>query len=370
MINQKLFLLLCCCTQVYFKLPALAYVYPVATDENSIFYIYQKSLADLELWRAIWSDNSLAKSASFEKCLYWRFIPAGLTLLPEHQGFSFIDSGRLWVKNFIKRSPCAISFDQPVFNISEVCWLDQQTCYFSAKQNQKFMIFMGNAKQQQLKILYDSSDSECLSPRIIAKQLFCIERHKQDRNCMIIRLDLDSNYYLLKQSLSKRVLIDCGYQQVIYLQMCSNTLGFYVEHMPYISDESQVVTLVCHKIALVDSDWISTKLFKFVVPKSYLFGEQRLYESILPFLPRVKKTCLYFSDIKQNQSGEYYSSLFEFDLISLKKFAILKSEPGAIYFAPLIGGQDLFYGKVLPNSPEETPQIGQLKSYRSLQKTA
>ena len=147
------------------------YIYPVATSQNTVFYVYQKSLTDLELWRLVMSDNNyLAIQQNLEKCLYWRFIPAGFALLPGHKEFSFIDSGRLWIKDFIKRSPRAISFNQPVLNISEVCWLKNKNCYFSAKQKQNFVILIGDINEQVLKILYDLPNIECLSPRIIEDQ--------------------------------------------------------------------------------------------------------------------------------------------------------------------------------------------------------
>jgi len=329
-----------------------SYVYPVAIDQDTVFYVYQKSLTDLELWCLFVSDNSQLQSQHLEKCLYWRFIPAGFTLLPEHKGFSFIDSGRLWVKDFIKRSPSAISFDQPVFNISEVCWLDCKNCYFSAKQKQNFTIFIGNTSEQILKVLYDLPNVECLSPKIVANQLFCIERNQHDRDCAIVVLNFDPKLNIVDLN-SKKVIADCGYQQVIYLNMLSDKLGFYIEHMPYIHDRSWMVTLVCHKIEFINHAWKNTKLFKFNIPKKYLFGEERLYESILPFLPRSQKTSLYFSDIKQNESGEYYSSIFSYDLIKDEILEIFTSEPGKTLFAPIICGAKLLYGTVL-DRPETT----------------
>ena len=346
--------------QISFKSFGFVYIYPVATGENIVFYTYQKSLTDLELWRLFLPDNNSLQAEHLEKCLYWRFVPAGFALLPDNKCFSFIDSGRLWIKAFAKRSPRAISFDQPVFNISEVCWLEDKICYFSAKQDRSYAIFIGDIQKQTLKILHDPKDKDCLSPRIIDNQLFCIERQAHDRSCLIIKLDLNDAHKINNNQINQRVIMDCGYQQIIYLKMCTPKLGFYIEHMPYINDHAQAITLICHKIELVDSKWINTKIFRFLVPKCYLFGEQRLYESILPFLPRAKKTRLYFSDIKQNEAGQYHSSIFEFDLISLKRIGILKSEQNMIFFAPLKANHTLFYGKIWEGSVEQDLSIGQL----------
>lgn len=345
MLNKQAFLFLVLIA-VNFKSIGILYIYPTASDQNSIFYIYQKSLADLELWRLFLSDNK-SQTNHLEKCLYWRFIPAGFALLPSKKSFSFIDSGRLWIKDFIKRSPNAVNFDQPVFNINEVRWITDQICYFSAKQNQDFVIFIGDLCKQNLKILHDAPGSECVSPKILDSQLWYIERHKQDRSCSIIGLDLIQDFKINCDRIDTRVTIDCGYQQVIYLEMCNSELGFYVEHMPYISDNLQEIVLVCYKIELVNQAWVSTRLFKYSVPKKYLFSQARACESIMPFLPRAKKTRLYFSDIKQNQVGKYYSELFEFDLINLKNIALLKSDPDFVFFAPLKKNHKIFYGQIL-----------------------
>lgn len=337
---KKIFLLASFTT----TLLALEYVYPVKTNSQSVFYIYQKSLSDLELWRY----DIHGQEPQITKLLYWRFLPANFKLLPDNKSFSFIDSDRLQVKQFIKRSPVVVEFEMPVFGLTEINWLDSTTCYFSAKQNQHFVIFKVSIDSGRMEILANEPDIDCLCPRLIDDQLFFIARHDGDRSSSIVIKN-----GLSKDGLSKDGIIDCGYQQIIHLQMLSQSLGFYIEHMPYIDENSNLITLICHKIELRNKSWKNIKLFKFHIPKAYILGEQRLYESVAPFLPRAYQDILYFSDINSNQLKQFQSSLFSYDLLSNKTTQILNSCPGQVFFAPVICGDKLFYGQVLPAVNQE-----------------
>ncbi len=320
------------------------YSYPVGADSQQVFYVYQKSLSDLELW-----SYDLERT-SVKKCLDWRFIPAGFKLLQDHSGFSFIDSGRLRLKKFLKRSPKTIDFDQPVHGVSEINWLDGRICYFSAKRMDHWVIFYGDLTDEKLHCVYQLPQSDCLSPCIIDGQLFCIERHGSDRSVKITHQPVPSIANDTPPlSSSVQPVADCGYAQVFHLQMLSATLGFYLEHMPYIHEKTPFVTLVCHKLQLnyTTQAWETRRLFKFRILKDCLFGAKRLYESIIPFLPRAQKTRLYFADIKQNSKGECKSSIRCFDFTNGKIVKILNSPPNKILFAPLEVGRKIFYGELV-----------------------
>lgn len=320
---------------------AIEYIYPICAEQDKIFYVYQKSLTDAELWRYF------LKTKSQLKCLDWRYMPAGVKLLPDNNSFSFVDTGRLRIKDFNKRSVHTVEFDQPVYGVSEINWIDNNLCYFSAKQKEHFGIFWGEIKQGKITQFYQTLDTECLSPRIIERQLFCIERNSKDRSCRIISKALNDA--------DTKLILECGYQQVIFLQMLTANLGFYIEHMPYINSESELVTFICHKIELnQNQQWSATNLFRFNILKKHLFGNDRLYESLTPFLPRAKKTALYFSDIERNQQGEYYSLIKNYNLTTGKYCNILRSNSDMLFFAPLIVNNDqLVYGKITNGSFEE-----------------
>lgn len=341
-----------------------AYIYPVesATD-NLIYYVQQKTLSDLELWQYYVATGAVNKQ------LYWRFMPIGFKLLPDNSGFSFIDTDRLRIKKFLKRSVSTVEFNLPVYSLSKVLWLNEYVCYFSAKQKDRYAIFIGNILTSQLNLLHNSQQADCLCPQIIGNKFFCIERNTLNRSCEIIELNAKKPIDNLKNPSTlpffdkKKVILDCHYQQIIYLELLSDNLGFYIEHMPYINENSRMIEFVCYKISYSPEadQWEFKAVFKFNIPKKFLIGSSRLCESYLPFLPRAKKTVLYFANIQQKPDGQYYSSIKQFDLISSKKTRILKSEPNQIIFSPILCNNQLFCGQVLANCNDLSNQANLIK---------
>ena len=128
-----LLLLLCAaCT----SLVSAEYVYPVAAaSAEQVYVLYQKSTDHIELW--LW--NSITKKAS--KALLSTFSPAGLQLLPDGSSFSFIDNDRIRVKLQGKRQPRAVGFCEPVYDISLIHWINNESFYFSAKEKERFQYF-------------------------------------------------------------------------------------------------------------------------------------------------------------------------------------------------------------------------------------
>src|SRR5271155_2236996 len=95
------------------------YLYPVAAcSAEQIYVLYQKSTDHVELW--LW--NSITKKAS--KALLSTFSPAGLQLLPDGSSFSFIDNDRIRVKMLGRRQPRAVGFQEPVYDIGLIQWID------------------------------------------------------------------------------------------------------------------------------------------------------------------------------------------------------------------------------------------------------
>jgi len=333
-------------------LQALQYSYPVANvRDDSIYYVYQKTLSDLELWQY------QIPTGIVNKQLYWRFMPIELRMLPDNSGFSFIDTDRLRIKKFMKRSPSTIEFNFPVYGIGQVRWMNKHLCYFSAKQKDHYAIFGGDLDTDDLVLLHQSPQAECSCPQMMRSGLFCIERNTLDRSCAIVQLITfgpADNLTTFKpdQFIEKKLIIDCGYQQVVYFELLSDTLGFYIESMPYINQGSLMISFICHQITYSAQvgQWVARSIFKFSIPKKYLMGDVRLYESYIPFLPRAQKTLLYFADIKQNESGQYYSSIEQYDLISGQKICILTSDPNRIIFAPIWSNNLLFCGQILEMS--------------------
>ena len=89
---------------------AYEYLYPVAgvkkNNERYLYLLYQKDAIHVELF--LWHE----KTKIISKVLPSLCMPAGIRMLPDQKGFSFIDNGRIKLKLFNKRSPKAIDCNE------------------------------------------------------------------------------------------------------------------------------------------------------------------------------------------------------------------------------------------------------------------
>ena len=61
------------------------------------------------------------------------YQPLFAQTIPQSQEFSFIDEGRLRIKNLNKRSPATIAIsDKKIIESAMYCWIDTQTCMLCA----------------------------------------------------------------------------------------------------------------------------------------------------------------------------------------------------------------------------------------------
>src|SRR5579872_7448020 len=116
------------------------YLYPVAaykTPEGAsrLLLLYQKSSANIELWE--W--DPITKHAN--KALPASHTPAGVRMLPDNSGFSFIDEDRIRIKKFTKRSAKTLELREPLHSLGPVTWAEDGTGYFHAQGKKNFCIF-------------------------------------------------------------------------------------------------------------------------------------------------------------------------------------------------------------------------------------
>src|SRR5579871_4380579 len=120
----------------FYMTHAIEYMYPVAClNDETILYIHQLNPTCIQLysWNPVTDIH--------EPLLWSLYNPANVQLLPNNTGFSFIDNGRLRIKLFEKRSPKTIDFDDPIFNINGLQWIDEHSCCCSAQYGSYFSIF-------------------------------------------------------------------------------------------------------------------------------------------------------------------------------------------------------------------------------------
>jgi hypothetical protein len=113
------------------------YLYPIANiDDATILMMHQKSLDNLELI----SFN--IQNQTTQKLLSSFYLPAYVKIIPGTKRYSFIDRGRIYIKDFSKRTPRGLDIYQPLFDIQSLQWVSDHECIFSAKYKKHYKIFM------------------------------------------------------------------------------------------------------------------------------------------------------------------------------------------------------------------------------------
>jgi len=314
------------------------YMYPVASLNNGslVLYIHQFSPENIQLfeWNTITNHT--------EQILWSLFNPAGLQLLPDNAGFSFIDNGRLRIKLFQKRSPKTIDFDEPIFNINTVQWIDEHTCYCSAQHNNYFSLFqLRDDGTMHCLILGDNKD--CMYPQKVDTQLFYIERCKENNLYRVIQTNYPNNG---NEASLTTLIVDFEDTPIAFLHMCSQVEGFVLEYSKNIDSDCKTSLFFYHHLIKTSNNWEKKLLFSFEIP-TYLFlqnSEQRLFESILPLLPRVIDNKIYFVDASETDTNNL--ELYYYDLLTMQNNKIIIPNKQGHCFVPMACGDKLCYGGV------------------------
>lgn len=367
------FLFICCITSQ--KIYCSEYLYPVANvkidGKDKIYVIHQKSINHLELW--LW--DPVTKIAT--KGLLSSYTPAALKILPSLNGFSFIDDGRIRIKKFNKRSPKSIDLYQPLYNISQIYWIDEDNFYLSAIENDKFAIFHVNTDDVIFPILQDKN-IDFLYPQKIGDKLFYIERktvkmeNGQESSSYKI---FETIYPDFKKIINNKIeelksgeiiqsdsksfdpgicIANLQENSIAFLTMIDENQGYFLQHQNVICKHDKFVYFDCfeikreNNIKKEDNNWMVAKLFSFSIPSSLILdsSDSCLYESILPLIPKCNQKKLYFVDFEQDESS---NSVFYYDLNSNKIVKIYDSKKGNkdytnIVFLPIFAQKSLFLG--------------------------
>jgi len=287
-----------------------SYLYPVERfthdGQEYLMSLWQKEKDCVELYLC----NTATGVA--QKELFSLFNPVGIQLLPSHDAYSFIDNGRVRIKEFIKRSPQSLEFDKPIFNISLVHWIDDTMAYCHAQEGHRFGIYMFDRNGSVQRLLYDAS-ADYLFPSKIGDMLHYIRRTQVN----------DSMHYEVgvvpfpdKVLCDERVLYNLEDQQLIlsagtlpiaFLRMESAQQGFVLVHQNEFDPEVDR-TIQFHYYALErrSNGWHARQLFSFCVPSCLLdhTNQNRLYENVLPLLPYHHGANIYYGSMSSDTASE------------------------------------------------------------------
>jgi hypothetical protein len=342
-----------------FYIQSFKYIYPVAVfNQDTLLVIKQKTINSIEL--GLWDK----KTKQLDPVLWSLFNPASLRLLPDKSGFSFIDDGLLKIKFFNKRSPKTIPFDEPLYNISMVEWIDNNYCYASAKKGNHFGIFQLSI-QGDVDCIIKNQFSDCLYPQKVDDFLFYIERMNHSYRIIsipypkVIAKDKDNennNFDIKVQKIidkqtrkeeknvvvNKQLIVDFKRQPIAFLHMISANEGFVLEYDSHIDTKDDTILFSYLHLTKNNNNWSYTQLFSFALLTELLLGNspERLYESILPLLPRHIANGIYYVDAQQDSN----LNIFQYDL-DLETIKQKTKETNKHCFAPLlINGQVVFGG--------------------------
>lgn len=333
---------------------AKEFIYPVFSHENNIYYIHQKKIDALEVLTFDTIKKSLNKE-NINGCL-----PGNLNLLPDKNGFSFIDQGKIRIKYFNIEKIQTINLQEPIYNISNVEWIDNENFYFSGKNSKRFDIYFSNILQNNLftiscETITDKICSDLLYPQRINSDLYFIERSVDERyktkksNYKIVKIKCPdysiSGFQFLPEN-ENSCIINLGNMPISFLKMINENEGYFLEHPTLVDKTDKIISLTYHKLYFCkdDNKFKNIELFSFNLPINYIFGSnsERLYESILPFLPKQFNNEIFFSHCLNDLKllVNIYSYNLDNQIIAQKTFS-LNTE---MQFSPIMANDNIYCG--------------------------
>lgn len=319
------------------------YLYPIVSlDDETILMMHQKSINDLELL----SLNT--KSNKTQKLLSSLYLPAHIKILPNKEKYSFIDRGRIYIKDFSKRTPRALDIYEPIYDIQSLQWLNNNECIFSAKYKNHYKIFMYNILENG-GTLYKFCDLDdgvnYIFPSVAEGHIFCLVQQDVAELYSIGHLKstpvLFETHFDNSKDFVTILPLEYHKNPLCFLNMQTQNEGYVLEIVHH-NHENQIFTFGCCKLDIQDGTII--KMFEFEIPEEFIIGmeKERFFESLYPLLPYYSEDKIYFTDydfsLKQLVIYEY-----DLALKTIEKFqSIKKNYSDKHMFSPLIL-EDKFY---------------------------
>jgi len=246
---------------------------------------------------------------SYEQLLSSQYNPVEVALLPDNSGFSFLDNGLIKVKNFLKRSPKTIEIYEPLYAISSVQWLNATTCFFHAKQGNRYGIYQVDL-DGQLETIIKSPSYDYLYPQKIDDTLFFIARDLSGY-CYVKK----TNYYATQTPAHIHVQ-NFAQNSLMNLIMINEREGFVIEH---VSSSNALLTFNFYQLYCNENVWNKKIVFTFSVPIFLFFDKSTMLRDPMQALfPRVASDKIYFISSHEDacHMKHYYYDLTTDEIIS------------------------------------------------------
>jgi hypothetical protein len=321
--------------------------------------MYQKSIHHIEVW--LW--NMITQRT--QKLLLSTYNPAGISLLPKRNAFSFIDNDHVRIKYFHKRSTKSLDFEQPLYDITMLHWIDDESFYFSACEHRRYRLYHAMIDGGSV-CIHGSDHYDCLYPQKVDNALFFIQREpkvissqggniKQCFNLMKIDYPAQAQEKVcsieIPGQLETESEIICSFSKpVAFLFMINEHEGYVLEHPDEIHPKDDLIPFSLLYLNDRGEGWHSETILEFSIPSSLLIlgSDQRLFESMLPILPKYHNDDLYYMDAIQHIDG-LSLGIYQYNVKSKERMLI--SDQTTINCSPLVlSSNDILYGGQLGNS--------------------
>lgn len=337
---KKLFLLVF----IFLQAHSDQFVYPLfEVEADSIMLVYQKSLDDVELWLSRKNSGIATKELSSV------FTPSQVRPLPGGEGFSFIDRGRVRIKSFAKRAPRLVEMLAPISSVLFMEWVEEDSFIFTGKCFGRYGIFLckvavdGSAETLVLAL---SDKENYLYPSMVNDRLFCVAQDDYDVY-HIVQIPWQPRGF--KEFDPQRfipLLISTFSDPTCFLSMKSESEGFFVQYSHRPDDE--LLLFRYFSLSIMKENCQVKELFEFRLPLSFLTGgsDQRVYDSIYPFLPRFNQSNeeIFFVDFDPDSNTPFLCKH------CLKEAKTVRISGGDSLFAPLPSGDAILYaGRIYKN---------------------
>lgn len=320
-------------------------IYPVNILEedgkNKLFVIYQKNINEKELWSIDTTNKKVEKNISFFLC------PLAIKILPGNIGFSFINNNKLKIKYFHKRSVKSIQFDDVLNDFTDLEWINDKVCYFSAKRYNRNVIMIYNIDGHNLKIIEENNFGESLKPQKFENKLFYIVR--SDKLYSIFRTNFlnpfeedDQNNKIIefKEEDNLAKIIDFQEKPIVFLKVFSKESGFFAKIENFLEDEN-VYTISYNKFTQKDLNWDVEKLFTFKIKNINDCFNKNL-DVFMPhhFKNQYQNDDIFFTNLDDNENMNIFN--YCNSKITQQTFSINQH-----LFAPFLVKDKFYYGKFL-----------------------
>ena len=344
---------------------AQEFIYPVVKlDEQNIFVIHQKSIHDVSLF--LWNTESKIATKELSSI----FLPSYIKILPQKMAFSFIDQGRIRIKQFQKRAPKTIDISEPVHSIISMDWVSDEQFYFVAKYKKNYKIFLCELLDLSYQLFHMTNfdNVDYIYPCKVQDRLFCISKNTKSQYS-VIELPWNPTLYGKPRNHQDQNSIFESQEPLCFLHMKNATEGYFLKNNNAISQDEKCLYFTCCRCKKADNAWHIDDLFVFKLPKSYVTGDyqERAYESIYPFLPNYDHSEYIFF-VNYSLGGQCFVNRYEIKT-GITQEQLIRRMPGDVGFlAPIILKDTVFHGLIVSSkiSTRSTFEMNQQSGFFDL----